>query len=186
MTIMKKCPHCAESIQDEAKVCRYCQREVVARLDPLPKDAPVKKSNAGRWVLLFLLGACVLGWMLKDVPPPGRAVKSFVQSQRDTGDQIELLASRGFQSSDSYKRVEGQVKNLTSDAFRSVTAVVSWFDKDDRFISSDSALVDYRPLLPGQVSPFSVLVASNPEMKSFRVEFTVSGRPLTIRRSDLK
>ena len=27
---MKKCPHCAELIKPDAKVCRYCGRDVVA------------------------------------------------------------------------------------------------------------------------------------------------------------
>jgi hypothetical protein len=41
---LKKCPHCAEVIRREAKVCRYCSRELVVAAPPrrvrrLPEEA---------------------------------------------------------------------------------------------------------------------------------------------------
>lgn len=173
---MKKCIYCAEEIQDEAKVCRFCQRDVVATLAPLPKDAPVKKSNAGKWVLLFLLGAVLVSWMLQDVPAEVRRTSAATSPPSSpsapVGDELELLSSRGYESDGGgYYKIEGQVKNISDKPMDSIVAVGTWFSADGTFIKSDDALIEYRPLLPGQTSPFMTMSSANPAMKKYQVEF---------------
>lgn len=83
---------------------------------------------------------------------------------------LEAVSFRWY-ISHSYVIAEGQVKNLTTSSLDNVMAVITYRTKDDTFITSDSALIEYTPLLAGQTSPFKVITPYNPEMSTASLEF---------------
>ena len=85
--------------------------------------------------------------------------------------QLELVNSR-WSENYGYATYEGQVKNISNTKLDDVQAVVTWYDKNGNMITSSSALIEYNPILPGQVSPFKVIKTYNPAMEKAGVEFS--------------
>ena len=84
--------------------------------------------------------------------------------------------SWGETAGGSYVEAKGFVQNVSAVPLENVTAHVIWKTKNGDFITSDYALIDYDPLLPGQKSPFNVLERSNPAMSKASIDFkTISG-----------
>lgn len=88
--------------------------------------------------------------------------------------QLELQAMR-FTINHGFAYVEGQVKNVSGESLKNVMAVATFTDKDDGFITSDQALIEYNPILSEQVSPYRVVARANPAMAAVRVEFKQLG-----------
>jgi hypothetical protein len=85
---------------------------------------------------------------------------------------LELLSSSWSHESDSnFAIVIGQVKNISKKSLDHVEAIANFTDAKGNFISSQTALIKYNPILPDQVSPFKVMVPWNPELKNLKTEF---------------
>lgn len=96
-------------------------------------------------------------------------------SQRKSS-QVEVK-SFNVTSRSSYAVGEGLVKNLTAGKLENVQAVMMMYDSAGNFISSEDALIEYNPLMPGQTSPYKVMARYNPLMSKAQIEFKILAGP---------
>jgi len=86
--------------------------------------------------------------------------------------KLALISGSCTRQSDiGFRKCEGYVKNISSVALDNVEAVVTWLDANGTPYSTDDALIDYNPILPGQESPWSTIGTDNPALTRFRVQF---------------
>ena len=79
--------------------------------------------------------------------------------------KLELVSWNWTTKYDKYAIIEGLVKNISTENQKNVEVVITFYDKNGRFITSETALSEYNPILPGQTSPFTVYADYNPAMR---------------------
>jgi len=98
------------------------------------------------------------------------AEKKEAQRRAREGSVLELTAVTMHRTT-QYVVVEGMVRNISDGPLDNVMAIVLFFDSASEFVTSDSALIEYVPLMPGQASSFKIHVRWKPTLVQFRVEF---------------
>jgi hypothetical protein len=70
-----------------------------------------------------------------------------------------------------FMTVGGEIRNISNSPIRNLMVVASHYASDGTFIRSDSGMVEYNPLMPGQTSPFKAMGTYNPMMSKCKVGF---------------
>lgn len=164
------CKYCDKQISASATYCEHCGAQLRQNERSSPKIDWIR-------ITVYTLGGLFLLGVVSSALDFNR--RELQRSDSDlsrnstsiaSSESLALTSSQGYISS-SYLIVEGEVENTSNHPLDDVVAVVSCYDKNGQFINSDDALIEYKPILVGQRSPFKVMVNNNPLMRTYAIEF---------------
>jgi hypothetical protein len=132
-------------------------------------------------VLLFIVGlfaSASLGHkVVEDASTSGSTLitNSTPGNNSSSSPKLEIQSFKctweTFGGSGGYAYVEGEVKNISNEALKDIEAVGTWYTDNGQFVRSDDALLQFNPVLPGQVSPFKTFSSYNPAMAKCGLKF---------------
>lgn len=165
----------------QEKIGKLYTRQEEARLLKLVKAVPAKeyRKNSDLYKQLHKLKPDNKSYKKKYDSYYNKAYKREQRDRALASSKLHLL-KWSWSREHSYAIAEGQVKNLSNSRIENLKAVVTFYDKNGGFVTSDDALVEYRPLLPGQTTPFKTYTSWNPAIRKGKIEFmTFRGQKLT-------
>lgn len=104
------------------------------------------------------------------IPANEAGQKEASEKAERAGSDLELI-DWGWSREYEYITAEGQVKNITDHNLDNVMAVMEALDGDKNMITSHESFISYNPILPGQTSPFKVMLKDNPAIKKGHISF---------------
>ena len=179
-SVKVKCPLCKEQIPSNALRCSKCTGDLTTEEAQKDIQEQLRSHNQAIKVVAGIVGAITVFVLLliflggDDSLPT--ASPSVTTQQRQTHQQaapaelLELLDWKCY-TEYSYFHIAGDVKNISNKPLENVLAVGTAYTEDGTFVKSSDAIIEYSPILPGQTSPFEVLMSGNPAISKCKVGF---------------
>lgn len=140
------------------------------------EDQAPKKSTATQIVYAVIIGLITFYFIsvilgdgssssaeTSQTPTPEAESATTKTATAPQEDMLQLI-SQSCAKEHGYAIVSGQVKNISDKPLENVEVVVSALAEDGTQITTDTALIEYNPVLSGQTSPFTAYMTYNPAM----------------------
>jgi len=121
-------------------------------------------------IAVFVLFYVLIQFKPPEASTPSTATGS-VSAWESTAPKLQLNQWTWEKARGNYVQVRGEVQNVSGEKLEYVKAVVSFYDADGTFISSERGYMDFKTLMPGQVTPFEFPADYNPAMSTATIQF---------------
>jgi hypothetical protein len=183
------CPVCAHQLEEGSRSCPQCGRP---RPGVLPEYMSVPWQRAATYigVISGVLFVCLILLLAPNKATEVSPEKVSEPSAAESSAPIESSAGKetpgateggkglvvnswncAREGDSDYIHVRGEVKNASDSSVNGLWIVVTLRTADGTFVTSDHGLPEYQTILPGQTSPFELLIGFNPAVRSADLSF---------------
>jgi hypothetical protein len=155
-----KCRTCGRSVFKSEAKCPQCGTSVAIT----QKIRPV-------WIIVGVLVLLVIIGSFGDENSTNNPVVTQSRVQPKPVEPPLELQSWRCGTEHGFIHVRGEVKNVSSTKLENVMVIGTFYTESGDFVKSESALIDYNPLLPGQLSAFGALGTENPAIVDCKISF---------------
>jgi hypothetical protein len=178
------CPVCAHQLEEGSRSCPQCGRP---RPGVLPEYMNVPWQRAATYigVISGVLFVCLILLLAPNKATEVSPEKVSEPSAAESSAPIESSAGKETPGAtkggkglvvnswncttdrvSDFVTIRGEIKNATDSSIKGLEIVVTLRTADGTFVTSDDGMPDYETILPGQTSPFKLLIGHNPLVRT--------------------